>query len=235
MTAPTPAPEALDAAIVGRDGALTLALAVAVAALGLGIPVLVRMIEVARAGWTAPTDAATLGGPIPGGHVLVLGARLPRSGRPGRAFRARLARARALRAAHPEAILVLLGGSERPGAITEAEAGRDWLLARGVAPAAIALERRSRHTLENLRCYRAGFAPPDAPAALVSSRCHLARAARMAAGLGVAVRPIAAETARAAALHPWALPREAFLLHWYAVGARFAALTGNRAMLARIG
>ena len=226
--APAPA-EPIDAAIVGRDGAVTLILALLVAAAGLGIPFLLRLIEVARAGWTAPT------GPAPaGGRILVLGARLPRDGRPGHAFRARLARAKALHADNPAAPIIVLGGAPTPDRPTEAAAGRAWLRANGVPVAAIHMEERSRHTLENLRCYRAGFAPASGPVLLVTSRCHLARARRMAVGLGLAVIPCAAETRRGAAFHPWNLPREALLLHWYQTGSIYADLTRNRAMLARI-
>jgi uncharacterized SAM-binding protein YcdF (DUF218 family) len=216
-----------DGAIVGRDGAATLALAIGVSVASLGIAPLAALAVVAWQGLRAPVAA---GGP----RALVLGVRLPPSGRPGRAFRARLARAAGLWAADPAARIVVLGGTRPPASLSEAAAGRAVLIAAGVPEEAILLETRSRHTLENLRCYRADLAPEGQPVVLVTSRTHLARSLAMAAGLGLPVRPCAAEASKLAAFHPWSWPREAVLLLWYAVGSRFAAATGNRRMLARI-
>lgn len=218
-----------DRGIVGRDGVLTLAVAILVGVASLGIPLLLRLIEVARAGWTAPTQGAPAGA-----RILVLGARLPRDGRPSRAFRARLARAHTLHTENPTAPIIVLGGAQTADGPTEAAAGQAWLTARQIPPPAIHTEERSRHTLENLRCYRAGFPQDSGPVLLVTSRCHIARARQMAIGLGLTVTPRAAETSRAATLHPWNLPREALLLHWYKTGSAFAALTRNSAMLTRI-
>ncbi|MGC8476411.1 MAG: YdcF family protein [Acetobacteraceae bacterium] len=219
-----------DGAMVGRDGAAMLALALGVGVLSLGLAPLAALAGVAWHGLRAPVA------PAAGRRrwVLVLGARLGASGRPGRAFRARLARAAALWAADPGLRIVILGGLRPPAPVSEAAAGRAFLLAAGVADQAIVLEPRSRHTLENLRCYRADLAPEGAEAVLVTSRPHLARSLAMAAGLGLRVVPCAAEPSPLAALHPWFWPREAMLLLWYAVGSRFAAMTANRAMLARI-
>jgi uncharacterized SAM-binding protein YcdF (DUF218 family) len=218
-----------DGAMVGRDGAAMLALALGVSVLSLGLAPLAALAVVAWHGLRAPVV------PAAGRRrwVLVLGARLGASGRPGRAFRARLARAAALWAADPGVRIAILGGLRPPAPVSEAAAGRAFLLAAGVVDHAIVLEPRSRHTLENLRCYRADLAP-EGEAVLVTSRAHLARSLAMAAGLGLRVVPCAAERSRLAALHPWFWPREAMLLLWYAVGSRFAAATGNRGMLARI-
>ncbi len=215
-----------DGAIVGRDGAATLALALGVSLFSLGLAPLAALAVVGWRGLRAPVAAR-------GARVLVLGVRLPPSGHPRPAFRARLARAAALWAADPATRIVILGGTRSPAPLSEAEAGRALLVAAGVPEAAIGLETRSRHTLENLRCYRADLAP-DGAAVLVTSRTHLARSLTMAAGLGLPMVPCAAEASRLAAFHPWSWPREAMLLLWYAVGSRYAALTGNRRMLARI-
>ncbi|MDE2580629.1 MAG: YdcF family protein, partial [Rhodospirillales bacterium] len=127
-----------------------------------------------------------------------------------------------------------LGGRATPGGPSEADAGRAWLIAQGVPAGAIRIEDRSRHTLENLRLCRAVFPAPAGPVVLVTSRVHIARSGRMAAGLGLACQVCAAEPRRYAALRPLRLLLEAFLIHWYVVGSRFADLTGNAAMRARI-
>ncbi len=215
-------------AFVGREGLATLALSLAAMAASGGLSLLAVLAHVARQGWRAPAIASG------GGRILVLGRRLPRHGRPEAEFRARLARAAALHAAGAGTEIILLGGAPTRGRPAEAAVGRAWLIARGIPERAIHIEDRSRHTLENLRCYRAAFPAASGPVLLVTSRSHIARSRRMAAGLGLACRICAAETRRRAALHPLRLLREAFLVHWYVVGKKFAELSGNTRMQARI-
>jgi uncharacterized SAM-binding protein YcdF (DUF218 family) len=220
---PGPAP------ILGAEGIVTWLLAVGVAGLTLGGSLAVAFWHVLRAALAASPEP-----PGPAGRVVVLGARLV-GGRPGPAFRARLDRALALAAARPGLRLVVLGGITAPGAPAEAVVGRRHLIAAGLAPGRVAVEARSRHTLENLREFRAGFgAGLEAPVLLVTSRSHLARAVLMARGLGLPVLPCAAEAGRMPAREWRRLAVEAFLLHWYVVGRGFARLTGNARMLARI-
>ena len=168
------------------------------------------------------------------GPILVLGHRLRSDGTPSTIFCARLARAAALWQAAPGRRVLLLGGASRPGQATEAAAGRAALLALGVPAARIEVEERSRHTLENLRGVRAALGAGTAgPPTLVSSRPHLARAALMARGMGVACRLCAAEPAlNADGLR--AIPREAFLLHWYGTGRVVAWLIRSRRLAARV-
>jgi uncharacterized SAM-binding protein YcdF (DUF218 family) len=219
--------------MIGGDGLATLALSLGVTELTLGaslVPVLVRVLRAARA---APPEEAL---PSGRGRVLVLGERLPVGGQPGPGYRARLDRALALLAHAPTAEVVILGGRTGRSAPSEAEAGRRYLTERGLAPGRIAVEDASRHTLENLRRYRAAFADVDAGAvALVTSRFHLARASLTATGLGIRHVPCPAEDGwRPGPLEAARLLREAFLVHWYLVGSSYARLTGDRAMLARI-
>ncbi len=168
------------------------------------------------------------------GPILVLGHRLRPDGSLSAAFRARLARAATLWRAAPARRVLLLGGASRSGQATEAAAGRAALLAQGVPAARVELEERSRHTLENLRGVRAALrAGGGDPPTLVSSRPHLARAALMARGMGIACRLCAAEPGLdAAALQ--AIPREAFLLHWYVTGRLMAWLIRSRRLAARV-
>jgi uncharacterized SAM-binding protein YcdF (DUF218 family) len=210
---------------LGPGAALTGLLSLLVMAGSLGITLAFVAREIRRVAAAAPVTAP------PARRALVLGHRLG-SPEPGPAFRARLLRAARLAAADPGLALVVLGGATRRGLPSEAAAGRDVLIGLGVAPARIVAEDASRHTLENLRAYRAHFAPGPEPDLLVTSRLHLARSLRMARGLGLALLPCAAEDALPR--RPLGLLREAFFLHWYRVGEAYALLTRNRAMLARI-
>jgi uncharacterized SAM-binding protein YcdF (DUF218 family) len=215
---------------VGADGFAMLALSVLVIACSVGLTLLAALVHVLRIGWMTPAA-----GPL-ASRILVMGYRLPPDGRPERRYQQRLDRGQGRLLSCPGSVMFLLGGRGRPGLASEAEAGALYLSARGVPPERIRLEDRSRHTLENLRHYRdAWLAEPDAPAVLVSSRFHLARACLMAAGLGIPCVGCAAEANAAEILHrPARLLVEAFLLHWYVVGCRFSYWTGNRHMLARI-
>lgn len=210
---------------IGRDGAITLVAATAVAVLTVGVAPAIATIAVVRRAWRAPVlpDEAPL-------RILVLGHRLE-DGAPSVAFEQRLARAAALARRFPEARLVLLGGRGAPGMPTEAEVGRDRLLAHGLDPARITLETESRHTLENLHNHRA-LHGTDGPEALITSRFHLYRAQLMAGGLGLAPMPVAAEDRLP--LQPARLLAEGFRVHWYVTGRVLARLLGHRGWLARI-
>lgn len=206
---------------LGADGLATLALALlaGVATLGLSLALsLWRVLRVAQVAQVAP-GAARWG--------VVLGTP------PGPVFQGRLERARALALAQPALRIAVLGGATRPGAPAEAAFGIAWLRAAGIAPDRLVAEAWSRHTLENLREFRAAVPDRGGPVILVSSRTHLARAAAMAEGLGLRVIPCAAEPSLT-----WRdlgrLPAEAFLLHWYLVGRAVAQVTRSHRMLARI-
>ena len=215
-----------EASFVGRDGAITLLAALAVMVLSAGIAPAAAAFAVTRRAWRAPVVP-----PRVPQRILVLGHRL-RDGAPSAVFEQRLARAAGLARRFPQAAVVLLGGNGAPGQPSEAEAGRDWLVARGLDPARIALETQSRHTLENLRNHRAMYGTAGAEA-LVTSRCHLHRALLMAEGLGLSPMPVAAEDRPAA--EPARLLGEGFRVHWYVTGRMLARLLRRRAWLARIG
>jgi len=168
-------------------------------------------------------------------RILVLGMRLNALGKPSPDYRARLARAAALQASYDKAQIVILGGRTAAGQPSEAAAGALFLQASNVPTAAILLEDRSRHTLENLMLYRARFATDAGPTALVTSRFHLARSSLLASGLEIRHVPCAAEQSRWPPLrHMPLVTFEALLIHWYITGRSFARLTRNHRMAARI-
>jgi uncharacterized SAM-binding protein YcdF (DUF218 family) len=100
----------------------------------------------------------------------------------------------------------------------------------------ILVEDQSRHTLENLRLYRAQLpAGADGRTLLVTSRFHLARSSVLAAGLGIAHVPCAAKSGRLPSLpHVPLILFEAVLIHWHITWRTFSRITHNRRMAARI-
>ena len=211
---------------LGHDGAITLLAALTAAALSLGIAPWRAMRAVARTAREAPCVP-----PAPPATILVLGHRLE-AGAVSAVFAERLGRALALAQAAPAARVLVLGGRTAPGGPSEAEAGRDWLVARGLDPARIGLETRSRHTLENLANHRAAGGG-GADEALVTSRAHLHRALLMARGLGLAPAPVAAEATFAP--DRAGLVAEGFMVHWYLTGRWLSRVLRRRAWLERIG
>jgi len=214
---------------VGHDGAAMLAVSVLLMLASGGLTCIAAVLLVAGTALRATTasDATR-------GAVVVLGHRLDANASASTAFLARLDRAAALWRAAPNRRVLVLGGPSRPGQPTEAEVGRAVLIAQGLPVRCIQTEGRSRHTLENLRGLRAAVVAEDAhPVTLVTSRPHLARAALMARGMGILCEPCAAEPHIGCA-GLLAIPREAFLLHWYVTGRGVAWLTGNRRLAARV-
>jgi len=207
-----------------------LALSGVVMLASLGSTLLAALAYVAWIGAATPPTAP------PASVIIVLGLRLGPDGRVTSRYRRRLDRARLLLARSPGAEIVVLGGRTRAGAVSEAEAGRDYLQRLGVPADRIRLEDRSRHTLENLQHYRAQFGDkrPEPPV-LVTSRFHIARSSLFARGVRVAHTPCAAEDHAAALLRE--APRiavEAVLIHWYLVGRTYARWARDYRMAARI-
>ncbi len=133
--------------------------------------------------------------------------------------------------------IFILGGKTGSGMISEASAGRDYLLQKGVELEKISIEEDSQHTLENLFNIRKrlGEESQNASIFLITSRYHLARSLAMAQGLGMIVQPLAAEDKLV--LTPEMLVtliKEAYLLHWYYIGKWWTHLTKNQNSLDRI-
>ena len=214
---------------LGPGGLASFLLATTGALALVGLPVAWRLRQVLRDQGGDPLRGSDL--------ILVLGRRLQDDGLTA-VFEARLAHAESLwRQGFAPRILVA-GGLTGTARATEAAAGRDWLLARGIPPEAVLTEDQSQHTLENLFHVREtlrgrGWGPPI----LVSDALHLARAGALAAGLGLALRrsPAAGCPPPPGTL-PW-LTRalvEAFLLHWYHTGMAYSRLLGSRRQLERV-
>jgi len=214
---------------LGPGGAASLGLAM-LSGLGLlGLPWLHRCGQVLRGAQGDPPQAADA--------ILVLGRRLEGDTLTA-VFTARLAQAEDLwRGGHALRIFVA-GGTTGTATRSEAEAGRDWLLARGIPEEAILLEDRSQHTLENLFNVRIELrAQGWTTLLMVSDPLHLARAKATARGLDLAVRccPAPAAPPKPGSLGWWArVATEGFLLHWYHTGMLYSRLLGSREQLKRV-
>jgi len=212
-------------------GAITsFLLAAATATLGLGVPVLLRLRQVfAASGRDERAEADA---------ILVLGRSLDRRERPTAVFRARLEHGHHLWEAGLAPRLIVTGGLTGTATVTEAAAGRDYLLELGVPPGEILLEDRSRHTLENLFNTRETLRQNDwRQLIIVSDPLHLARIAAMARGLSLDIlpSPAACSPPREGSFGWWfRAAREAFLLHWYHVGMAYARAIRSRKLLSRV-
>jgi uncharacterized SAM-binding protein YcdF (DUF218 family) len=212
--------------MVGGDGWATLALSCAILVGSLGLTLLASLAVILRSAWQTPASVPNCS------RIIVLGHRLETGGHPSVRYRQRLERAAVLLLASPTATVHLLGGRAMGCAVSEADVGASYLVARGICPSRIRNEDRSRHTLENLQHYRSVVAAlAKEQAVLVTSRFHLARAGIMARGLNIRHHLCAAEDRPKLC---WPMLQEAFLIHWYVTGRTFARCTGNRRMLARI-
>jgi len=216
----------LSVAAVGADGFKMLFISLLLVLGSGGLSLLWSLFYVLRVGRAAPCRPDNIA------PVLVPGVRLV-GGEVGDDFRLRLQRALALYQAGARELL-LLGGVTGPGGVSEAAQGAAYLAARGVPRAALRLEERSRHTLENLRHARQLLDVASA-VTIVSNRYHLARLGVMAAGLGMPHTLCAAESdARWSMRRAGRLLLEAFYVHWYLTGRYWARLVRDRASEARI-
>ncbi len=208
-------------------GALTsFALASAAAVLGLGLPVAWRLRQVLR---TARSD-----GRRPADAIVCLGRHLDHD-QPTAVYRARLEHAARLWADGVAPRIILSGGLTGDATRTEAEAGREHLLALGVPAAAILCEDSSRHTLENLFHAREALrAAGLGRVVVVSDGLHLARALAYARGFGLDATGSAAPYPAPAASRMARALREAFFVHWYHVGVLYSRAIRSRRLLERV-
>lgn len=212
-----------------RDALHTGVVALAACLLSAGLVYLAYLVHVVRTARRAPCA------PERGERVLLFGKHAPQ-GRIDEDFAARLDRAAHLWRERAPRHVVLLGGGAL-GEPSEAEIARDALLARGLSPdAPLQLESASRDTLQNLRNARhmLGDAVRER-VTLLSNRYHLARCALFARQLGFDVELCAAEPRLSVHPRTWLrLAGEAAYVCWVDIGTRWARITRNRRMLARV-
>jgi uncharacterized SAM-binding protein YcdF (DUF218 family) len=214
---------------LGPGGAATLGLAVLTILGFAGLPWVFRFRQVLRG---IHGDELT-----PADVILVLGRRLEQD-QLTQVFEARLAHAEALWRRGLAPHIFLAGGTTGNARRSEAEAGRDWLVARGVPVEALILEDRSQHTLENLFNVRADMRSAGwLTVLMVTDPLHLARARATAQGLDLDVRcSPAQESPPAPGSFAWwrRAALEAFLLHWYHTGMVYSRLIRSKSSLERV-
>lgn len=117
--------------------------------------------------------------------ILVLGA-AQYGGEPSPVFEGRLRHAALLYREGRAATVLVLGGSAPGDTSTEAEAGRDWLLAEGLPAGAVVASPVGATTLESLEAAADWMRERDLQSAfLVSDPWHNLRVKRMASDLGI--------------------------------------------------
>ena len=117
--------------------------------------------------------------------ILVLGA-AQYDGTPSPVFEGRLEHAQLLYDQGRADTVLVLGGSQPGDVSTEADAGRDYLLAQGLPSSAVVAEPVGNSTLESLRAAVAYMDAHDLTTAfLVSDPWHNLRVEKMASDLGI--------------------------------------------------
>jgi len=130
--------------------------------------------------------------------VIVLGAGV-RGETPSRHLVNRLNRAIEYLANNPDAMVVVTGGLGQAATITEAEASKRYLAARGISPERILLEEKSTSTYENLvfaNKILLDYFPYGFRAVVISNDFHIYRAVRTARGIGIYASGVGASTPR---------------------------------------
>jgi uncharacterized SAM-binding protein YcdF (DUF218 family) len=206
-----------------QDALLMLLISLLAMPLTLGVFYLALLAWVIHKAATAPAGSLDRTATF-----LVFGKKLRRN-EPDREYRARLDRL--LQCRFQTAILM---GGQTGGAISEAQAGCDYLLAHGQDRRSMHLETDSQNTLENLKNARQLLERQSI--VIISNRYHLARCSVLASSLGIEHRLCAAEQhfrCNASTLLKCLL--ETFYLHWFYSGKYWALLTRNHRMLNKLG
>lgn len=214
------------------DGLFTFGLTVLVIVGTLGAALIVavqRVVTVARMHVHSASATELL---------IVPGKRLVED-KPDGDFGARLRRAAELSQAKYHRRILILGGKTAAAAVSEAEAGEIFVRSLpGAGDLSILQESASRNTLSNLRNVRDMLGESlncGGRVTLISNRYHLARLGLIADSLGVAHLLWPAEDSlRLNAAMALTLVREALFWLWFRVGKRWALLTRNARMLARV-
>ncbi len=132
--------------------------------------------------------------------------------------------------------VLLLGGKTGRATISEAYAGKEYLLKNSIDESRIYLEEKSRNTLENFLNAIDLLRNKNKEIVVVSNRYHLARAEQLAMGLGLKVELCAAEEKLNMNASTFLkLLLEALHVHWYTVGRSYAHITKNDRIIKRVG
>lgn len=149
--------------------------------------------------------------------IIVLGAGLSRSGRPGWALTRRSSLGAELWHQGFASNIICTGGYGENQTRSEADACREVLNRRGVPSSAIVLEERSRSTEENA-IYSKEIMQENGwqTALIVSDSYHVFRARYIFSheGIGVSLSPVSAELIEGRPTYIYSMLREIVALHW---------------------
>ena len=159
----------------------------ATAAVSLAVYFVVSLVQV----WTTGRDDWFVRGNTRVDAIVVLGA-AQYDGRPSPQFASRLDHALLLWNRGSADEVIVTGGKQSGDRFTEAESGRDYLVARGVPASAVQVEPRGASTYESLEAVAALLGPMRV--VIVSDPYHLLRARLVAGELGLAAEVSATRT-----------------------------------------
>lgn len=167
--------------------------------------------------------------------VCVLGKKLINE-KPDEEYLLRLNRASHILNQDARSQVILLGGQTGKAKISEAYAGKKFLLKHNIDLSRIYLEEASINTLENIKNAIILLKEKDKKIVVVTNRYHLARVKQMAQGFGLEVMLCAAEDKLNINLvSVFKLIIEALHVHWYLSGHYYAHLTNNNRIIKRVG
>ena len=167
--------------------------------------------------------------------ICVLGKKLLND-KPDGEYLLRLERARVILENDDSAEVMLLGGQTGMAIISEAHAGKKYLVNKNIETCRIHLEEKSRNTLENFSNAIDLLNNKNKEIIVISNRYHLARARQLARGLGLSVEVCAAEeklSLNASTVVKILL--ETLHMHWYTIGRHYAHITKNNRIIERVG
>ena len=167
--------------------------------------------------------------------ICVLGKKLYND-KPDDEYLLRLERARIILVSDERTEVMLLGGQTGTAMISEAHAGKEYLVNKKIETRRIHLEEKSRNTLENFSNAIDLLNNKNKEIIVISNRYHLARAMQLARGLGLRVEVCAAEEKLSMNSSTMVkLLLEALHVHWYTVGRHYAHMTKNNRIIERVG
>ena len=208
---------------IGLDGVGILLLSNLIIVATLGLTLLLILIFVARIASASPIS-------VLGRVCIIVPGMLLRNNQLPAEYERRLERAMQLFDNGTSTEIVILGGIVGPNTISEAMAGRNYLMRRGVPKSNFALEQSSRNTFENFRFAKAKITQiGQTETVIVSSRYHLARCGLIASLMNIKHQLCGAEDRL-----QWSpeillkLLKEAYYLHCYLCGRYWNIATGRK-------
>ncbi|MCK4864629.1 MAG: YdcF family protein [Gammaproteobacteria bacterium] len=167
--------------------------------------------------------------------LCVLGKKLINN-KPDNEYLLRLHRASHILNIDEQSQAILLGGKTGKANISEAFAGKEFLLSNNIKASRINLEESSINTLENIKNAIALVSDKDKKIVVVTNRYHLARVKQTSEGFGLDVVLCAAEDKlKLDFVTLFKLMIEALHVHWYLSGHYYAHLTNNKRIINRLG